>query len=89
MLQGRAEIGANSENLSIILIKISDTRLVRGEFLRSTTGEGGHEECQDDDLLPAKIRELYGFVVGIRQSEVGRFVSDFEMSLRRGNLLGR
>ena len=44
MLQGRREIGADRDYLGIILIKISDTRLVRGKFLRSTTGEGGHEE---------------------------------------------
>ena len=44
MLQGRSEISADRDYLGIILIKISDTRLVRGKFLRSTTGEGGHEE---------------------------------------------
>ena len=77
MFQSRAEIGADGEDLGIILIKISDTRLVRGEFLRSTTGEGGHEECQDDDLFPAEIGELHGLVVGIGQSEVGGFVTDF------------
>ena len=65
MLQGGAEIGTNGDDLGIILIKISYTRLVRGEFLRSTTGKGGHEEGQDDDFFPAEIRELHGLVVSI------------------------
>ena len=89
MLQGRAEIGTDGENLGIILIKVCDTRLVCGKFLRSTTGESGHEEGQDHDLFPTEIRELYRLVVGVGQSEVGRFVTDFEMSLRRCDLLGR
>ena len=89
MSQGRREIGTDREDLSIILIKISDTRLVRGEFLRSTTGEGGHEECQDDNLFAAEIRELHGLVVGVGQSEVGGFVTDFEIGFRRCDLLRR
>jgi hypothetical protein len=77
MFQGRAEIGTNGDDLGIILIKISDTRLVRSEFLRSTTGEGGHEESQDDDFFPAEIRKLHGLIVGVGQSKVGGFVTDF------------
>ena len=44
MLQGRREIGADRDDLGIILIEISNTRLVCGKFLGSTTGKGGHEE---------------------------------------------
>lgn len=44
MLQGRREIGADRDDLGIIFIEISYTRLVRGKLLGSTTGEGGHEE---------------------------------------------
>jgi hypothetical protein len=44
MLQGRSEIGADRDDLGIILIEISYTRLVCGKFLGSTTGEGGHEK---------------------------------------------
>ena len=44
MLQGCAEIGTDGNDLGIILIEISYTRLVCGTFLGSTTGEGGHEE---------------------------------------------
>ena len=65
MLQGRREIGADGEDLGIILIEISDTRLVRSEFLGSTTGESSHEEGQNDDFFPAKIGELDGLVVGV------------------------
>jgi len=65
MLQGSAEIGADGEDLGIILIEISDTRLVRSEFLGSTTGESSHEEGQNDDFLPAEIGELDGLVVGV------------------------
>jgi len=89
MLQGCAEIGTDGNDLGIIFIKISDTRLVRSEFLRSTTGEGGHEESQDDDFFPAEIRELHGLIVGVGQSEVGGFVTDFEIGFRRSELLGR
>ena len=44
MLQGRREIGADRDDLGIILIEISYTRLVCGKFLGSTTGKGGHEK---------------------------------------------
>ena len=42
--QGWREIGADRQNLRFICIKLCDTRLVRVQFLRSTTGERGHEE---------------------------------------------
>jgi hypothetical protein len=89
MLQSRREIGTDRYDLGIILVEISNTRLVCGEFLRSTTGEGGHEECQDDDLFAAEVGELDGFVVGVGQSKVGGFVADLEIGLRRVDLLGR
>lgn len=89
MLQGCAEIGADGEDLGIILIKICDTRLVRGEFLGSTTGEGGHKEGQDDDLLAAEVREFNLMVIGIGQGEVGRHVADFQRGFRRRELLRR
>jgi hypothetical protein len=89
MLQGRREIGADRDDLGIILIEISDTRLVRSEFLGSTTGEGGHEEGEYDDFFPAEIGELDGLIVGVGQSEVGGFVTDFEIGLRRRDLLCR
>jgi hypothetical protein len=89
MLQGCAEIGTDGDDLGIIFIKISDTRLVRSQFLGSTTGEGGHKERQDDDFFPAEIRELHGLIVGVGQSEVGGFVTDFEIGFRRSELLGR
>jgi hypothetical protein len=89
MLQGRREIGADCYDLGIILIEISNTRLVCGEFLGSATGEGGHEEGEHYNFFPAEIRELHGLVIGVGQSEVGGFVTDFKIGLRRGDLLGR
>ena len=83
------EIGADRYHLRFICIKFCDTRLVRGEFARSTTGERGYEEGQNDDLLPAKIGKLHGLIVGIGKREIGSFVPDLEMSLRRRDLLSR
>ena len=42
--QRRAEIRTDRQHLRIVCIELGDTRLVSGEFLRSTTGEGGDEE---------------------------------------------
>ena len=50
------EIGADCQNLRFVRGEFADTRLVGGEFLRSTTGERGREECQHDVLLAAIIR---------------------------------
>ena len=53
--QRRVEIRADRQNLRIICIELGDTRLVSSKFLRSTTGEGGHEERQNDRFLSAEI----------------------------------
>ena len=42
--QGRREIGTDRYDLRFICIELCNTRLVCVEFLRSTTGESGHEE---------------------------------------------
>ena len=56
MFQCGQGVGANCKNLNIRTLKFVDTRLVCGEFLRSTTGESGRKERQDDRLLAAEIR---------------------------------
>lgn len=54
--QSRRKIGADRQNLRAIRFKLCDTRLVRVEFLGSTTGERGDKEGQNDGLLAAEVR---------------------------------
>jgi len=56
MFQRGQCVCTNCKNLNIRALKFIDTRLVCGEFLRSTTGESGRKERQDDGLLAAEIR---------------------------------
>ena len=87
MLQRKEEIRADCQNLRIRVGKFANTRLVGGEFLRSTTGERSREEGQDDVLLAAEIRKLHRMIAGIRQREVRRSVAYFEMRMLRRRLL--
>ena len=47
---GRNVVGADAEYLGLHALEFGDTSLVRQHFLRSTTGEGGREECQHHGL---------------------------------------
>src|SRR5579863_6948307 len=88
--ESRPEIGTNCQYLYIHVIVFCDTRLVRGYFLRSTTGERGWKESHDDDLLAAKIGKLHrlaGFRLG--KCKVGSLIANFEMSFWWRDLLGR
>ena len=44
MVESRYEIGADRQNLGVDVFEFANTRLVGGEFARSTTGERGREE---------------------------------------------
>ena len=66
MFQRGQCVGANCKNLNIGALKFIDTRLVCGEFLRSTTGESGRKERQNDRLLAAEIRQLDRIALGGR-----------------------
>ena len=88
MRKRRCEIGTDRQYLRIHSFKFRDTRLVRGKFLRSTTGEGGDVEREHDGLLSAKIGEFHLFVLGIGKREIGSFIANFEVSFRRRDLLG-
>ena len=79
-------VRADAEYLGVLSFKFGDTRLVRREFLRSTTGEGGREECQDDNLLAAKRRKRDFLPVRGSQRKVRRRVADLETGLRRRSL---
>jgi len=56
MFQRGQCVGANCKNLNIGALELIDTRLVCGEFLRSTTCESRGKESEDDRFLAAKIR---------------------------------
>ncbi len=47
----RDVIRADAKNEGIVCLKFRDTSLVRREFLRSATGEGGGEERKDYNIL--------------------------------------
>ncbi len=52
--QRRQVVGADADDHRARFFKFGETSLVRREFLRSTTGESGGKECQDDILLAAE-----------------------------------
>ena len=62
--QGGKVVGADHEHFSSGILELLDTSLVSAKFLRSTTGEGGGKECQDDILFAAKLRELHWLASG-------------------------
>src|SRR5215467_1399146 len=72
---GKGVVGTDSKNLSVGCVEFSDTSLVRRKFLRSTTGKCGRIEREDNDVLAAKIAQLYRFTGGGRQSEVRRHIA--------------
>jgi hypothetical protein len=84
MIESRYEIAADGQNLRVYFFKFANTRLVGGELARSTTGERGRKESQDDGLLAAKIGEFHGMIILIGKSEVGSGIADF-----KSRVLGR
>jgi hypothetical protein len=79
-------IRADSENLRISSVKFRDTSLVSSEVLRSTTGERGGEEGDYDVLAATKVGELDLLAARGVQIEIGRHVTNLEVSFwrRRG-----
>jgi len=55
---GRNAIDADSENLRVVSFEFGDISLIRLHFLRSTTGECEHIECQHHIFLAFKITQL-------------------------------
>ena len=85
MGESRYKICADRQHLRIVCSKFSDTSLVCSEFLRSTTGEGGGEEGQDDVLLTLKIGKLNILAAGVGaggNGEIGRRIAHFQSGLR-------
>jgi hypothetical protein len=80
------KIGADGQDLRFVLIKFRDTRLVRREFLRSTTCESGREESYDYILLAAVTGQLNVATCCSRQFEIGGLIPDFEVRLWRRRL---
>ena len=58
VFESRQVIYADAQNLCVHAFKIRDTTLVRGQFLRSTTGKRGRKEGKHDHLFAAIIRKL-------------------------------
>jgi hypothetical protein len=75
----RGIIGRNSEDFGPGCIEFCDTRLVRFEFRRSTTGERSRVKRQDDRVLATEIREFHLTALGRRECEVGRHIADFQI----------
>jgi hypothetical protein len=83
LLLGRGIVCTDSKNLRSGLVEFCDTRLVRFEFGRSTTGKGGGIERQDDGVLAAEIGELHRRPLGGAQGEVRGHVADLERGVGR------
>ena len=79
----RGVVGADPEDLGSGLFKFCDTSLVRGEFLRSATGESGRIERQNDDVFAAEVGELDAPALRGRQGEIGSFVADLKLGFGR------
>jgi hypothetical protein len=81
MIQSRYEIAADRQNLRVRAFEFVNTSLVLGEFPRSTTGESGREERQDDVFLPLEIGKFDFFIVLIAKRKVGSGVADLKMRM--------
>ena len=55
VLQRRKIIGADAYNLTLYFVELCDTRLVRGDFPRSTTSKRSREERNHNVLFAAII----------------------------------
>ena len=73
---GGRTVNADSENLCAGGFEFGDISLIRLQFLRSTTGESEYVEGQHDILLAFEIAQLHRLSVGVRQSKVGRRVTN-------------
>src|ERR1041384_395034 len=82
---GGEAVHADAENLRVGGAEFGDIRLIRLQFLRSTTREGEHVESEHHILLAAKVAELNGLAFRVVQREVGRNLPDLQ--LRLGSLL--
>jgi hypothetical protein len=78
-LGGRV-VAADAKNLGVLTFKFCDTSLVRGEFLRSATGEGGRKERQDDWILAFVIGQRDFTAHGRAERKVGRGVPHLQRS---------
>jgi hypothetical protein len=75
---GGTVVGAETENLCIFTFKFCDTSLVRGEFLRSTTGECGGEKRQHHGVFAFEIGQRDFAAHRSRERKVRRNVPNLE-----------
>jgi hypothetical protein len=73
---GGSVIGTDSKYFCVVAFELSDTSLVRQQFLRSTTGKSGREEGHHDIILAAEIGEMDGSASGRRQCEIRSHIAD-------------
>ena len=77
-LLGGSVVGTNAKNLCFFTFKFCDTSLVRGEFLRSATGESSGEERQDYGVLAFEIGKSHFAAHRAVKRKVRRDIADFE-----------
>jgi hypothetical protein len=75
---GRTIVRADAKNFRIFTVEFCDTSLVRGEFLRSATGECGGEKRQHHRVLTFEIGQRNFAAHGSGERKVRRHVSHFE-----------
>jgi hypothetical protein len=76
-LGGRV-VCTNAKYLGVIAFEFCDTSLVRGEFLRSATGESGRKECHHHWAFAFEIGQRDFTAHGGTESKAGRDVANLE-----------
>jgi len=87
MIERCDEIRADGDDDGIRVVEFANTRLVGGEFGRSTSGKRGRKEREYDVLLAPEIRQLHGLIVRVGQRKIRRDVPGLEMRVRHRCLL--
>jgi hypothetical protein len=75
---GGSVICTDAKNLGVVAFEFCDTSLVRGEFLRSATGESGGKECHDHWALAFEIGQRDFTAHGGTEDKVWRGVAHLE-----------
>ncbi len=86
---GGNAVDTHSEDLSLVGFEFGDISLIRLQFLRSTTGKGEHIDRQYDVFLTFEIAQFVLLSVSGAQREVRSFVSDLQVRVWWGWLLGQ
>jgi hypothetical protein len=77
-------VGTDAKDFRVVAFEFCDTSLVRGEFLRSATGESGGKERHDHWAFAFEIGQRDFTAHGGTEGKVGRGVAHLE----RGGIAG-